>query len=308
MSRFPISIASAVLVFSLISTGCDSGGSGGTADPLFTQIQLDVNELPPLEGSYNYRAWAVLPTRFIGSDLFNFTDEAQYINSTGQFVSNTFTFGDDISDAVQVYISIEDKDGSSDVPSSTVVLAGDIVNFEANLTASHPDALGQDIDTGSGVFSLLTPSDTDDTNETEGVWFVESISAGNWTTGLSLPTLPDGWLFEGWVEVADTTLSTGRFDSATGADMNSPYMTDLVSEFIDYPGEDFLMDPPVGVTFPPDFSNARVYVTVEPSPDGDPAPFDIEVLSGTVGATPETGTNYQLQGDLVAPEGTASMR
>lgn len=308
MSRFPISTACAVLIFSLVAAGCDSGGSGGTGDPIFVQMQLDVNELPPLGGSNNYRAWAVLPTRFLGSDLFNFTEAGQYINSTGQFVSNTVTFGDDIAEATKVLISIETKDGSEDVPSSSIVLAGDIVNFEADLSVSHPDALGEDLDAASGVFSLLTPSDADDTNETEGIWFVESLSAGNWTTGLSLPTLPEGWLFEGWAEVGDTVLSTGRFDSATGADMDSPFMTDLVSEFINYPGEDFIMRPPLGVTFPPDFSNARVFVTVEPDPDAQPLPFGIEILSGTVSATPETLTNYQLQGGLVAPAGSAVMR
>lgn len=307
MSRFPISTACAVLFFSLVAAGCDSGGSGGTSDPIFVQMKLDVNELPPLAGSNNYRAWAVLPTRFLGSDVFNFSETGQYISPTGQFVSNTFTFGDDISEATKVLVSIENKDGSDDVPSSTIVLAGDIVNFEADLTVSHPDALGAGLDGASGVFSLLTPSDADDTNETAGIWFVESVSPGNWTTGLSLPTLPEGWLFEGWAEVGDTVLSTGRFDSAEGADMDSPYMTDLVSEFIDYPGEEFVMQPPAGVTFPPDFTNARVFVTVEPDPDSEPRPFGIEILSGTVSGTPEPLTNYQLQGGLVAPTGSAVM-
>lgn len=308
MSRIAISTTCAVLLLSLVTAGCDSGGTGGTEDPILLNMQLDVNELPPLGGSNNYRAWAVLPTRFLGSDLFNLTETGQYVNSTGQFISNTFTFGDAIGETTKVLISVENKDGSEDAPSSTIVLAGDIVDFQADLTVTHPDALGEGFDSASGVFSLLTPSDADDTNETEGIWFVESISAGNWTTGLSLPARPEGWLFEGWVEVADTVLSTGRFDSATGADMDSPFMTDLVREFIDYPGEDFFMQPPPGVTFPPDFSNARVFVTLEPDPDGQPAPFAIEILSGTVSATPEPLTNYELQGGLVAPTGSALVR
>lgn len=308
MSRFQYPVACAVLVFSLIAAGCDSDGGGGTAEQIFVQMQLDVNDLPPLQSGQNYRAWAVLPTRFLGSDLFNFTEEGQYINSTGQFISNTFVFTDNIANATKIYISIEDKDASPGSPSSSVVMAGDVVNFEADLSVTHPDALGPEIQSASGVFSLLTPSDTDDTNETEGIWFVESISAGNWTQGLTLPDLPEGWMYEGWVEVADTALSTGPFIDPSAADLETPHMTSQSSEFINFPGEDFLMSPPVGITFPPDFSNARVFITIEPNPDGAAEPFDIRVLSGTVNGTAETLTNYQLQSAFEAPVGSASLR
>lgn len=309
MSRFFLSAACIFFALSVLMTGCDSGGGGGDAEQIFVQMQLDVNELPTLESGQNYRAWAVLPTRFLGSDLFNITEEGQYINSVGQFISNTFVFTDNIASATKIYISVEDKDGAPDAPSNTIVFAGDLTNgVQADLSVTHPDALGPDIDSASGVFSLLTPTDADDSNETEGVWFVESISAGNWAQGLDMPALPEGWTYEGWVEVADTVLSTGTFRDASAADDEAFYMTTQSSEFINFPGEDFLMSPPVGVTFPPDLSNSRVFVTIEPDPDGSARPYSIEVLSGSVTGAAQALTNYPLQSTFTAPSGSAMLR
>ena len=58
-----------------------------------------------------------------------------------------------------------------------------------------------------------------------------------------------------------------------------------------FPGEDFLMNAPQGLTFPLDLSGKKVVISVEPKPDTSPDPSTIKPLEGTV---PPNATDHLL--------------
>ena len=49
-----------------------------------------------------------------------------------------------------------------------------------------------------------------------------------------------------------------------------------------FPGEDFLINAPEGLTFPLDLSGQVVVISVEPTPDTSPKPYSIKPLAGLV--------------------------
>src|SRR3990172_3631116 len=126
-------------------------------------------------------------------------------------------------------------------PSGIIVLAG---APKANQTAKlrFPVKFG----TASGSFILATPTDADGSNETAGVWFLDPAAGPG--PALSLPTLPAGWIYEGWGVGQGTPLSTGRFMSATGADDSAVFSGPLAGPPL--PGGDFLANLPAGITPP----------------------------------------------------------
>lgn len=143
-----------------------------------------------------------------------------------------------------------------------------------------------------------------------GLWFGQAVSLGGGVLdiepSLDLPTLPDGWVYEGWVippaPNPKNPLSLGRFTDPTSADDDSSYSgVRKVAATLPLPGEDFLQNPPnVLYDFPMNLWVDRtlgtdtgwVFITVEPnraefaginptsdpSPDIAPGPFSYRIL------------------------------
>ncbi len=57
-------------------------------------------------------------------------------------------------------------------------------------------------------------------NETSGLWFATGARS-SLSAGLNLPSLPDGWAYEGWVETADGQISIGAFQQMDDHDFLS---------------------------------------------------------------------------------------
>jgi hypothetical protein len=119
-------------------------------------------------------------------------------------------------------------------------------------------------------------------NEFSGIWFVDMVEANEvgeepdiivnevYDVGLSLPELPDtGYTYEGWVALDNgDTLSTGKFRFPEFQDYDNSHATP--GAIINFPGEDFLVNPPEGVEFPVNLLQGGVaFVTLEPNPDND---------------------------------------
>ncbi|MDA0875635.1 MAG: hypothetical protein O3C45_11330, partial [Bacteroidetes bacterium] len=188
-------------------------------------------------------------------------------------------------------------------PTGSIVLAGEVVNSVATLTTSHPLALGTTFGSASGSFMLYNNTFGASPADITGVWF-SSIAGGTVEPALSLPALGEEWIYEGWVEVGGARLSTGYFRQTNRLDENRRYSD---SDAPGFPGEDFLINAPEGVTFPLNPSGGTVYVTVEPVPDDSPLPFGITVLSGSIPASPAARTPYALGGQVAVPGGTATL-
>jgi hypothetical protein len=135
-----------------------------------------------------------------------------------------------------------------------------------------------------------------------GIWFGIRNLDGSITPSMTLPTLPSGWVYEGWIEPPlpnpAEPISTGRFSDVSGRDSSDQYSGPLSNSLtLNIPGEDFFSNAPNAAwVFPMNMVSAVgdtgwVYITVEPnfapfagldpqdpSPDIDDGPFFYRLL------------------------------
>jgi hypothetical protein len=236
-------------------------------------LTIDLTGLEALGSDYVYEGWLIVN----GSPV-----------STGTFTSVTFpqsfTVGiNDLNSATTFVLSIEpagETGTAAATPAATKLLAGDFSGNSANVSST---AIVGDFSSSWGKYILATPTDADDTNEASGVWFLDN-SSGSAIAGLGLPTLTDGWKYEGWVVLNGTPVSTGTFLDTAAADDNaatSPYKG-TTGNGPGFPGEDYLIGSAAGVDFPTDLKGATIVVSVEPYPDNSLAPFTLKPLAHVV--------------------------
>jgi hypothetical protein len=258
----------AVLALGIFSTSCSSDDDNN--GPTNSDLTLNLDGLEALGSDYVYEGWIIVN----GSPV-----------STGTFSSVTFpqTFSvntEQLNDATTFVLSIEPAVDPDPAPAATKLLAGDFSGTSANVDSN---GIVANFSTSSGTYILATPTDTDDTNEASGVWFLDN-SSGSPMTGLNLPTLTDGWKYEGWAVLNGTPISTGTFINPAAADDNaaSSVFKGDAGNGPGYPGEDYLQNAPEGMTFPTDLRGATIVISVEPSPDNSPAPFTLKPLAHMV--------------------------
>ena len=102
-----------------------------------------------------------------------------------------------------------------------------------------------------------------------GIWFLDP--AGGPGASLTLPILPAGWAYEGWVVVGGAPVSTGTFTSVTGADSDMGGPAAGANPAPPFPGQDF-------VSPATDLRGGVAVISVEPVPDNSPAPFTLKPL------------------------------
>jgi len=209
--------------------------------------------------------------------------------STGTFTSvsfpQTYTVGiNDLEAATTFVLTIEpagETGADALTPAATKILAGDFSGSSASVSSTE---IVGDFTTSWGKYILATPTDDDDTNEASGIWFLDNSDAAATVAGLGLPTLTEGWKYEGWVVLDGTPVSTGTFTAVDMADDNaatSPYKG-LVGNGPAFPGEDYVTGSAAGVDFPTDLKGATIVISVEPSPDNSAAPFTLKPLAHIV--------------------------
>ena len=189
-----------------------------------------------------------------------------------------------------VAISLEVSNQVVQYSSFTFILSGENLQGTASLSAEDYFALGRDYSNADGNFILQTPTDEDPDNEESGIWFMDPTGSAV-MPGLVLPGAPNGWIYEGWVDVDGIAVSTGKFVFPEEPDSTAFHSGNVVPPF--FPGEDFLFNPPQGVDFPLDLRGASVFITLEPWNQWDvypEEPFFLRVLEAQIpaGAVPET--------------------
>ena len=307
-SRQVMRFSAVILFFALVFAGCDSSTSSDDSALLF-RIDMDVDGLAPLQDAYRYQVWAVVDGAFVGSDEFNISDNGLFVNIGGQIISRTLTFDANIAGATEMFVVVNGKTDSSEFPSSTVLMGGDVSGRSVTFSMSHERAFGPGMSAAGGQFVLTTPTDLDAGNELSGVWFGTPGTSGL-QPALQLPLPGTGWTYESWVTLANgTVLSMGKFTDVSAADAGNPYaFPDEVSQHPSMPGEDFLLNAPDGVNFPADLSGAAVFVTVELVVDDvENAPSGIRLLDGTVPAAPSTLAPYAMNASGQLPGGSGSL-
>ena len=254
------------LGFFALSCSSDDDNNG----PSTATLTLNLSGLEELGSDFVYEGWIIVN----GNPV-----------STGTFSSVTFpqTFvvdADDLASASTFVLSIEPAVDADPAPTATKILAGD---FSGDSATVDSNGIVGDFSTSTGKYILATPSDMDDTNESSGVWFLDN-SSGMPAVGLDLPTLPDGWKYEGWAVIDGTPVSTGTFTSVSDFDDNAtttPFKGDS-GDGPPFPGEDFLQNAAMGLSFPTDLKGTTVVISVEPSPDNSTNPFTLKPLAHMV--------------------------
>ncbi|MGS2727820.1 anti-sigma factor [Psychroserpens sp. BH13MA-6] len=257
----------AVLAFSTLAMSCSSDDD--SSGPTNADLTLNLSGLEALGNDYVYEGWIIVN----GAPV-----------STGTFSSVTFpqTFSVNaaqLNSATAFVLSIEPAIDPDPAPADTKLLRGD---FSGNQAAVNTELIGN-FNAASGQFFLRTPTDEmgmNNMNDENGVWF--GTPGMPPTPNFVLPSLPEGWTYEGWV-VGDTgPLTTGTFSAFDSADNAAPF-SGTAQSGPPVPGEDFFMNAPAGETFPLDIRGRMVVISVEPVPDNSPAPFAIKPLVGIAG-------------------------
>jgi len=259
---------------------------------------LDFDGLETLGENAVYEGWIIVDGAPVSTGRFNIDADGQAISEEGG--SHEFIIEADV-DASAVVITIEPTVDPDPAPTATHILAGDVIDGSADLTISHPAALGTDFADAAGNYILATPTDGEGNNELSGVWFIDLPVA----QGLDLPELPEGWVYEGWAVIDGVPVSTGRFVDPGAADDFDGFSGDQGGP--PYPGEDFLQNAPDGLSFPTDLTDATIVISVEPDPDDSPAPFALKPLVSEVADDIEDHQVQTLGAGPAAPVGTATI-
>ena len=270
---------------------------GGSNTPV---LKLNLTGLEDLGKTAVYEGWLLVNGAPVSSGRFS-------VDGAGKLSQTDFPITTAQADAATAFVlTIEPAAGDVPAPTDTHLLAGD---FNANKTAAtvsinHPAALGTNFSSALGKFFLATPTTGTETDDAQGIWFMEVVN-GVARAGLTLPALPaKGWVYEGWVVVGGKPISTGRFKTAAGADSDGagPAAGPLAAP--PFPGQDF-------ITPPLNLPGGMAVVSVEPEVDNSPAPFTLKPLAGAINnrlgpANGQTMTNTAADGKTL-PGGSVTI-
>jgi len=288
--------------------GCSNEDTPIEIQPTISKLTLNFSGLEDLGSTAQYEGWILVPTTAksdgSASEVAKSTGVFT-VNANGQLSQTEFDIdATDLSSATTFILTIEPNPDSDPNPSAVHILAGDFSGNTSNVTVDHSAALGNDFSSSTGAYILATPTDGANTNENSGIWFLD-LTSGSPAQGLFMPTLPDGWKYEGWTVINGTPVTTGTFTDATVVDDADPYSSTMPGP--PFPGEDFLFNAPGGLTFPTDIAGGVAVISIEPSPDNSSAPFSLKPLVGDIPMNAVDHTTYMMNTNLSSfPTGTVS--
>lgn len=227
-------------------------------------LTLNFSGLDDLGPNFAYEGWVIVNGSPVSTGVF--TVDGSGTPSQTMFPVSSF----DLAGASKFVLTIEPVPDADPNPSSTHYLAGDFTDGDASLSVADPAAFGDDFTGAMGDYILNTPSTgSDDTDYRDGIWWLDP-NAGPGPT-LTLPTLPAGWEYEGWVVGPGGPVTTGKFTSVSGFDSDAGGPTAGPDATPPFPGQDY-------ITPPMNLIGYAAVITVEPSPDNSPNPFTLKPL------------------------------
>ena len=230
-------------------------------------LQLNFHGLEDLGSDWAYEGWLIVDGAPVSTGTFT-------IDGGGMQSQTTFPTEVASLDAISTFIlTIEPVPDNDPAPSHVHILGGDVIGGRSSLTVDHMAALGTDFGMATGSYILAAPSGGGSAPYVNGIWWLDP-NAGPAAT-LELPTLPAGWVYEGWVVGGDGPISTGRFTSASGADSDGTGPAAGPEPGPPFPGQDFV-DPAI------DLTGYVAVVSVEPEPDNSMGPFTLKPLMDRV--------------------------
>ena len=284
---------STLLLFVFLSS-CDESED---SDPM-KNLNLNISGLEDLGSDAIYEGWLIVNGAPVTSGTFS-------VDANGNMSQTSFPVNaTDLDDASTFVLTIEPVPDNNAAPSDVHLLAGDFSANSASLTVGHGAALGDDFASSAGKYILATPTDGPETNENSGIWFL-SLEGGSPAVGLTLPMLPAGWKYEGWTVIDGQPVTSGKFTAVDEIDEDDPFSSTMDGP--PFPGEDYLVNAPSGLTFPTDLSEGTAVISIEPDPDNSPGPFTLKPLVGGIPAMAMDHFTYDMMKNLGSfPSGTAS--
>lgn len=250
--------------------------------PKKNEVIIESKRLPALQEDNYYCGWLVTQVDTINVGYFNIKENGNL--TTKAFIVNP----NEVKLATSFGISIE-MDNTVTNPSGNFIVAGDFNGDEAILTSNHSSSLQQSFENATGTYLTATVTDAIGiTHEYSGVWWVTDLTAPN--AGLSLPNLPPGWIYEGWVKINGKYLSTGRFSDPNQADNCSNY-GDFQNPSLNFPGEDLLFDAPLGFVFPVNLKSSELIISIESINSSNDIPL-LPVLEAIIPSEADYNTAY----------------
>ncbi|MFZ0389834.1 MAG: anti-sigma factor [Calditrichia bacterium] len=295
----------------ILATPTNGGGTNENSGiwflhPPTTMFTFSFTGLTPLMNGYHYEGWAIVDGSPVTTGKFNLNSSGDLVDLDGNMIDNgEFTVVGDLSGATDIVLTIEPPNDNDPAPAATHYLGGTVSNNTADLSTASLHAFGTDFSSASGKYILATPTNGPNTDENSGIWFLD-LSTGSTAQALMLPALPAGWQYEGWTVINGTPVTSGRFMSGDMADFDDPYSSTQSPPH--FPGEDYLVNAPAGLTFPTDIAGGTAVVSIEPEPDDDPAPFALKPLVGMIPSDAVDHVTYDMNNNISNfPGGTVSM-
>ena len=285
-----------LLVLVILSTALVSCKDDDTKESTTSNLNLNISGLSDLGAGYVYEGWLLVNGAPKTTGIFT-VDANGGLSTTDFQIDNT-----DLTTATKFILTIEPAVDRDPAPSAVHILAGDFSGNSAAVSVGDMAALGNDFTASTGKYILATPTNGADTDENSGVWWLDPATGPG--VGLDLPMLPAGWKYEGWAVINGMPVSTGTFSAVNIVDDAAPFSSTMPGP--PFPGEDFLVNAPSGVTFPTDLSGATIVISVEPDPDNAPGPFLLKPLVGMVPADAADHTTYDMNNNAsnTNPSGT----
>lgn len=268
-------------------------GSAAAARSSKLVVTLDIQGLEALGDGFAYEGWAIVDGQPVSTGTFT-------IDDNGRFSQTSFIFEARPHQVSDFVLTIEPVPDPDPAPSAVHVLGGSFYGRQASLATSHPAALGTDFSTAAGTYILNAPSGASlGIPYTHGIWWLNPAAGPG--PSLTLPTLPSGWIYEGWVVGPNGPISTGTFADPAMIDSDGAGVTAGPDGWPPFPGQDFVNPPQslVGYT---------AVISVEPVPDNSPAPFVIKPLvDGTIDDVGAGVPQEMAQNLGSVPSGTARL-
>ncbi|WP_124981736.1 hypothetical protein [Nonlabens xiamenensis] len=288
--------AMAILLFSGCSSDDDAGERNTTSN-----LNLNIDKLEDLGPNYAYEGWVMVNGSPVTTGTFT-------VDGNGNLSQTSFPVDTETLEAATAFIlTIEPSPDPDPAPAASKYLAGEFTNSTASISTNFGPAPG-DFSNAAGSFFLRTPTDEtgmNNGNDTSGVWF--GLPGMPPSADFVLPTLPEGWIYEGWV-VGDTgALSTGTFTDFGARDSSNGFSGTQNNAGPPVPGEDFFNNLPAGEPSPFLVPGRNVVITVEPVPDNSPAPFTLKPLAKIANSdTAPSAQSFDNNVTNTFPTGTVS--
>lgn len=266
------------------------------------ELTLDFTNLAD-PGDDHYEGWLIVDGSAITTGKFDLDSTGNIVDLDGKTI-DTFDLSLDLDKTTKFVLTLEPNGDTDDIPASVKPVAGDLNTAKTSAALSHN--IGADFSSISGSYILATPTNGADTNENSGIWFLDPTGT-EVVAGLDLPDLTNtDWVYEGWVVMNGTPVTTGTFDMVSQLDDSDPYSG--IEAGPPFPGEDFLSNAPSGLSFPTDIAGTTSVISVEPRVDNSAAPFQFKPLIGAIAADVADHTLYDMEDkSSTLPTGTATL-